>query len=199
MPGLAQNHAGIGRQGRKPGTGRRFHLPRFAGRMSQPLLRLVGLWQEFQQASIAVKRLGDILDFPDIPQAPQALTPSSEGYGPRVLVRHGLAFRDGEHLPWLYKNLDLAFQPGRLTVLMGPSGCGEGRNWGLSPIFPPSGAAGLPSWCVPRRVSDSIPASAGDRKASRTTISRQWLDKKTLGSEGKGKHENANSKKINCL
>lgn len=28
-------------------------------RMSQPMLRLVGLWQEFQQASIAVKRLGE--------------------------------------------------------------------------------------------------------------------------------------------
>ena len=79
MLGLAQHHAGIGRQGRKPGTGRRFLLPRFAGRMSPPLLRLVGLWQAFQQASIAVKRLGDILD---IPQAPQALTPSSESTAP---------------------------------------------------------------------------------------------------------------------
>ncbi len=29
----------------------------FAGRMSQPMLRLVGQWQEFQQANIAVKRL----------------------------------------------------------------------------------------------------------------------------------------------
>ena len=82
MLGLAQHHAGIGRQGRKPGTGRRFPLPRFAGRMSPPLLCLVGLWQAFQQASIAAKRIGDILDFPDIPQAPQALTPSSEGTAP---------------------------------------------------------------------------------------------------------------------
>ena len=32
----------------------------FAGRMSQPLLRLVGLWQEFQQADIAVQRLGEL-------------------------------------------------------------------------------------------------------------------------------------------
>jgi subfamily B ATP-binding cassette protein HlyB/CyaB len=39
----------------------------FASRMSQPLLRLVGLWQEFQQASISVKRLGDILDMPQEP------------------------------------------------------------------------------------------------------------------------------------
>jgi subfamily B ATP-binding cassette protein HlyB/CyaB len=28
----------------------------FASRLSQPMLRLAGLWQEFQQASIAVKR-----------------------------------------------------------------------------------------------------------------------------------------------
>ena len=32
----------------------------FASRLSQPLLRLVRLWQDFQQAAIAVKRLGDI-------------------------------------------------------------------------------------------------------------------------------------------
>jgi subfamily B ATP-binding cassette protein HlyB/CyaB len=31
----------------------------FASRLSQPVMRLVGLWQEFQQASVAVKRLGD--------------------------------------------------------------------------------------------------------------------------------------------
>jgi subfamily B ATP-binding cassette protein HlyB/CyaB len=42
----------------------------FAGRMSQPMLRLVGLWQEFQQANIAVKRLGDILDMPQEPHPP---------------------------------------------------------------------------------------------------------------------------------
>ena len=47
----------------------------FAGRMSQPLLRMVGLWQEFQQANIAVKRLGDILD---MPQEPHTLSPTRE-------------------------------------------------------------------------------------------------------------------------
>jgi subfamily B ATP-binding cassette protein HlyB/CyaB len=33
----------------------------FAGRLSQPVLRLVGLWQQFQQANIAVQRLGDLM------------------------------------------------------------------------------------------------------------------------------------------
>src|SRR6185503_10949140 len=39
----------------------------FASRLSQPMLRLAGLWQEFQQAAIAVKRLGDIMDAPAEP------------------------------------------------------------------------------------------------------------------------------------
>jgi len=95
----------------------------FAGRMSQPMLRLVGLWQEFQQASIAVKRLGDILD---MPQEPHTLTPKREqGKNTGHLAIANLAFRYGDHLPWLYRNLDLAFKPGHLTVIMGPSGCGK--------------------------------------------------------------------------
>jgi len=94
----------------------------FAGRMSQPLLRLVGLWQEFQQANIAVKRLGDILD---LPQEPHTLTPSRENHGPGRLALRELAFRYSEHHPWLYRQLDLEFKPGRLSVLMGPSGCGK--------------------------------------------------------------------------
>jgi subfamily B ATP-binding cassette protein HlyB/CyaB len=96
----------------------------FAGRMSQPMLRLVGLWQEFQQANIAVKRLGDILD---MPQEPHALVPSREDSasqkGQIDLV--SLAFRYDDHHPWLYRNLNMRFKPGHLTVLMGPSGCGK--------------------------------------------------------------------------
>ena len=94
----------------------------FAGRMSQPLLRLVGLWQEFQQANIAVKRLGDILD---MPQEPHTLTPTRENQGPGRIDLSHLAFRYSEHHPWLYKNLSLTLKPGHLTVLMGPSGCGK--------------------------------------------------------------------------
>ena len=39
----------------------------FAARVSQPMLKLVGLWQQFQQAAIAVRRLGDIMDVPAEP------------------------------------------------------------------------------------------------------------------------------------
>ncbi|MDH5525093.1 MAG: peptidase domain-containing ABC transporter, partial [Desulfobulbaceae bacterium] len=94
----------------------------FASRMSQPMLRLVGLWQEFQQANIAVKRLGDILD---MPQEPHALTPSREKAGQGQIDLSNIGFRYSEHHPWLYRNLHMRFKPGHLTVLMGPSGCGK--------------------------------------------------------------------------
>ncbi len=94
----------------------------FAGRMSQPMLRLVGLWQEFQQANIAVKRLGDVLD---MPVEPIALIPRREGEGAGRIELLDISFRYSEHHPWLYRGLNLAFKPGHLTVIMGPSGCGK--------------------------------------------------------------------------
>ncbi|HXV21609.1 MAG TPA: peptidase domain-containing ABC transporter [Desulfuromonadales bacterium] len=94
----------------------------FASRMSQPMLRLVGLWQEFQQANIAVKRLGDILD---MPQEPHTLTPSRENVGKGKIDLVDLSFRYSENHPWLYRNLNLSLKPGHLSVLMGPSGCGK--------------------------------------------------------------------------
>ena len=39
----------------------------FASRLSQPMLRLVGLWQQFQQANLSVQRMGDIMNAPTEP------------------------------------------------------------------------------------------------------------------------------------
>jgi len=94
----------------------------FAGRMSQPVMRIVGLWQEFQQASISVKRLGDILD---MPQEPFTLTPQRAAGGEGRIDIREVGFRYSDQHPWLYRQLNLSVQPGKLTVLMGPSGCGK--------------------------------------------------------------------------
>ena len=94
----------------------------FASRMSQPLLRLAGLWQEFQQASIAVKRLGDIMD---APPEPYTLTPSRTAEGKGEIQVRQLAFRYSSTHPFLYRNLSLTIKPGKLSVLTGPSGSGK--------------------------------------------------------------------------
>ena len=94
----------------------------FASRMSQPMLRLAGLWQEFQQASIAVRRLGDIMD---APAEPHALVPSRAPEGKAEIQIEDLGFRYSAEHPYLYRNLSLALKPNKLTVLTGPSGSGK--------------------------------------------------------------------------
>jgi subfamily B ATP-binding cassette protein HlyB/CyaB len=94
----------------------------FASRMSQPMLRIVGLWQEFQQANIAVKRLGDLMD---APAEPYALVPARAAGGAGRIDLLDLSFRYSPQHPWLYRNLNLTLKPGHLSVLMGPSGCGK--------------------------------------------------------------------------
>ena len=94
----------------------------FASRLSQPVMRLVGLWQEFQQASVAVRRLADILD---MPQEPITLVPQRAMRGDGRIEIKDVGFRYSERHPWLYRNLNLTIAPGMLTVIMGPSGCGK--------------------------------------------------------------------------
>ncbi|AEG93877.1 candidate ABC type bacteriocin/lantibiotic exporters, ATP-binding and permease domains [Ramlibacter tataouinensis TTB310] len=94
----------------------------FAGRISQPMLRLVGLWQQFQQASLAVQRLGDLMN---APVEPYSLLPARQGDATGKIELEGVGFRYGDELPWLYRNVHLQIEPGRAIAIMGPSGSGK--------------------------------------------------------------------------
>ncbi|HXV07900.1 MAG TPA: peptidase domain-containing ABC transporter [Burkholderiales bacterium] len=94
----------------------------FASRMSQPMLRLVGLWQEFQQASVAVKRLGDMMN---IPTEPYATVPARSHRNAGRIDVISLGFRYSEQHPLIYRDFSMILRPGQLTALMGPSGSGK--------------------------------------------------------------------------
>jgi subfamily B ATP-binding cassette protein HlyB/CyaB len=94
----------------------------FAGRMSQPLLRLVGLWQEFQQSAIAVKRLGDIMN---APVEPYSIVPARDSAGRGTIEIADLSFRYGDNRPYLYRHFNLVLRPGGCVALMGQSGSGK--------------------------------------------------------------------------
>lgn len=94
----------------------------FASRVSQPLLRLVGLWQQFQQANLSVIRLGDIMN---AAPEPYAMVPGRVRGGRGLIEIEQLTFRYADHLPMLLNGLTLRIEPGRVVAFMGPSGSGK--------------------------------------------------------------------------
>lgn len=94
----------------------------FAGRLSQPVLRIVGLWTSFQQARMSVERLGDVMN---APAEPYSLSPRRQGDSKARIEVEGLAFRYADDRPLLYEALDLTIEPGQAVALMGPSGTGK--------------------------------------------------------------------------
>ena len=94
----------------------------FAGKLSQPVLRIVGLWTQFQQASLSVQRLGDVMN---APAEPYSLTPKRAHDGQGKIEIEGLGFRYSEQHPLLYRNMHLSLRPGQTLAIMGPSGSGK--------------------------------------------------------------------------
>ena len=98
----------------------------FAGKLSQPVMRLVGLWQQFQQARLAVRRLGDLMDVPAEPYGlrPVRAVPAPCGGQPLIAIDR-LAFRHADDLPMLYEELSIEIGAGECVAMRGPSGCGK--------------------------------------------------------------------------
>ena len=94
----------------------------FAGNLSSPMMRLVVLWQQFQQAKLSVTRLGDVMN---APAEPYSLVPVRTGQRPGNLEIDGLSFRHSDQHPWLYRDFNLVMPPGYRIALMGPSGSGK--------------------------------------------------------------------------
>ncbi|MBI3374992.1 MAG: peptidase domain-containing ABC transporter [Betaproteobacteria bacterium] len=111
----------------------------FAARLAQPMLRLAGMWQEFQQAAIAVRRLGDIMDAP--PEMYSA-RPSRPAGGRGRLEIERLSFAYAGDRPALFSDFSLTVEPGSCALITGASGSGKSTLARLLQNFylPSSGA-----------------------------------------------------------
>jgi subfamily B ATP-binding cassette protein HlyB/CyaB len=92
-------------------------------RVSGPILRLVQLWQEFQQASVSVKRLADIVDTP-VEQDPTAgVVPAPRMRG--QLTFEAVTFRYRPESSEVVRDISFRMQPGVFVGVVGRSGSGK--------------------------------------------------------------------------
>jgi subfamily B ATP-binding cassette protein HlyB/CyaB len=94
-----------------------------AGRVSQPILRLAQMWQDFHQARLSVRRLGDILNAVPEPtfKPGRAAPPPIKG---AIAFEH-VNFRYRLDGPEVLSNIELQIAPGQMLGIVGPSGSGK--------------------------------------------------------------------------
>ena len=94
-----------------------------AGRVSQPVLRLAQIWQDFHQARLSVERLGDILNTPAEPVYSPGRTalPAIKG---DVAFEH-VTFRYRIDGPEVLSEINLKVPTGQVIGIVGPSGSGK--------------------------------------------------------------------------
>ena len=94
-----------------------------SGRVTEPILRLATLWQDFQQVRVSIERLGEVLNFPAEPES----TPGRSSLG---RVRGRIEF---DHVQFRYKmdgppildDVNLVIEPGTTVGIVGRSGSGK--------------------------------------------------------------------------
>lgn len=94
-----------------------------ASRVSQPVLRLAQLWQDFQQARVSVQRLGDILNTPTEPQAQTGRSNLPTVKGQVNFDKITFRYRpDGREI---LRDVSLRIKAGEMLGIVGPSGSGK--------------------------------------------------------------------------
>ena len=94
----------------------------FSGQFAAPMLRLVGLWNDFQQTLLAVDRIGDILNSPLEKQSENAITLSHVSGD--IKIDH-MSFRYNVDAPLVLKNINLEIKAGEKIGFVGRSGSGK--------------------------------------------------------------------------
>lgn len=94
-----------------------------AGQVSGPILKLVQLWQDFQQAGISVKRLGDILNTPREPgfNPNRSTLPQFQG----DIRLENVRFRYRPDGPVILNGINFHAKAGEVIGIVGRSGSGK--------------------------------------------------------------------------
>jgi len=94
-----------------------------SGRVSGPVLRLVQLWQDFQQTGLSIRRLGDIFHATPEPSLNVTKTrfPAIQGH----IRLEGVRFRYRLDGPEIIRNINLDIKPGMILGIVGRSGSGK--------------------------------------------------------------------------
>ncbi len=93
-----------------------------AQRVSQPVLRLAQVWQDFHQARLSIQRLGDILNTP--PEAGGASRTALRAIQGAVRFEH-VRFRHRLDGPVVLEDICMDVRPGEVVGIVGPSGSGK--------------------------------------------------------------------------
>lgn len=94
-----------------------------ASRISAPILRLVQLWQDFQQAGISLQRLGDILNMPAEPGHDPGRTSLPDLKG-EICFDH-VTFSYAPNRPPVLNGINLKVAAGEVLGIVGRSGSGK--------------------------------------------------------------------------
>ncbi|WP_295956736.1 type I secretion system permease/ATPase [Rhodoferax sp.] len=94
----------------------------FAGRVSQPIMRMAQLWTDFQQTGISVARLGDILNTrTEVPPTSTAQLPPVKG---RITLDQ-VTFRYRPEAAPVLNSVSLDIRAGEVIGIVGRSGSGK--------------------------------------------------------------------------
>ena len=94
----------------------------FSGQFAAPMMRLVSLWNEFQQTLLAVDRIGDILNSPLELQSGTAITLNNVRGDIKL---DNLSFRYNVDAPMVLNNINLNIRAGMKIGFVGRSGSGK--------------------------------------------------------------------------
>jgi subfamily B ATP-binding cassette protein HlyB/CyaB len=94
----------------------------FSNQFSGPVLRLVNLWNEFQQTLLSVDRLGDILNVPSEQKNEKAITLANLR-GDIAFNKVNFAYKPGGQM--VLKDLSFSIQAGMSVGIIGRSGSGK--------------------------------------------------------------------------